>query len=573
MIKRLEVLIGNEHSYPVRHRILNIVLLFGIFISIVSTLFNIWIGLDELLIAVTIAATVLSAVLYYVSFRQKKYGTSAVLFFIGCIFFTTPALWFFNAGISGPTTLFAILFSSVITALLHGTRRIITLAVLIIITLGLMLLEYMHPGLVIAYQSSFERFSDISAGFIITLFANTAFIAIILDYYTMEQQKSQEYFVQIQKQQREIALQRDLKVSNEMLQREINERIQMEYELRESERRFATAFQASPLPMCVVAADDGIFIDVNMSFLQVFGFGYEEIIGKSVSQLKLGEQCETELVALLRKQQPVYNLKLTFQTNNNDKERTGLFSVERIEINGNACFLCTINDITEHIRLEKEMARLDHLNLIGEMAASLGHEVRNPLTTVRGFLQMFQRKPEYSGLSEYFSLMIEELDRANLIIKEFLSLAKNKKIELAPNNLNSIITKLYPLLQADAVGAGKNITLELGEIADAMLDENEIRQCILNFVRNGLEATGHQGVVVIQTAMEQEDVVLRITDNGKGIPPEVLQKFGTPFLTTKENGTGLGIPICYQIAERHNAAITVKTGSSGTTFQVTFKSV
>lgn len=570
-MKKLEALIGNENVYSVKHRILNIVLLFGVLMSICSTVFNIWIGLDALLIGITFVAIVLSIVLYYVSFKQKKFIASVALFVIGCIFFLTPALWLFNCGIAGPTALFAIFFSTVITALLDGSKRIVTLLALIAITVGLMLLEYLHPGLVIAYSGNFEHFSDMSTGFVITLVANAAFIAIILDYYTTEQQKSREYFAQIQKQQHQIALQRDLKVVNEKLQREINERMQMESELRESERRFAIAFQASPLPMCIIAVDKGTFIDVNTTFLQTFGFGYEEIIGKPFSQVKLGERWKTELAELLREEQPVYNLKFTYHANHDDRERTGLLSVERIEINGNACFLCTINDITEHIHLEKEMARLDHLNLIGEMAASLGHEVRNPLTTVRGFLQMFQRKPEYQGLSEYFSLMIEELDRANLIIKEFLSLAKNKKIELVPNNLNTIITKLYPLLQADAVGAGKNITLQLGEIADAMLDENEIRQCILNFVRNGLEATGHQGTVVIQTDMEQENVILRIRDNGKGIPPEILQKFGTPFLTTKENGTGLGIPICYQIAERHSATIAVDTGPTGTTFQVTFK--
>ncbi len=93
-----------------------------------------------------------------------------------------------------------------------------------------------------------------------------------------------------------------------------------------------------------------------------------------------------------------------------------------------------------------------------------------------------------------------------------------------------------------------------------------MRQLILNFVRNGLEAMSPGGRLTIGTFVEDGQVVLFIQDQGAGIPPEVVQKLGTPFLTTKENGTGLGLPICYSIAHRHNAKIDVKTGDSGTYF-------
>lgn len=225
----------------------------------------------------------------------------------------------------------------------------------------------------------------------------------------------------------------------------------------------------------------------------------------------------------------------------------------------------------EKQKMENAMSRLDRLNLIGEMAASIGHEIRNPLTTVRGYLQYFSRKKDFLSYEEDFTVMIQELDRANSIITEFLSLAKNKNVDLESNNLNGTISKIYPLIQADAVVAGKTITLDLGEIPNILMDENEIKQCILNLVRNGLEAIKNKGIVVIKTYNIEKDVILEVQDNGVGIPPEVLSKLGTPFVTTKENGTGIGIPICYRIAERHNAQLEINTSSAGTTFALKFK--
>lgn len=224
----------------------------------------------------------------------------------------------------------------------------------------------------------------------------------------------------------------------------------------------------------------------------------------------------------------------------------------------------------EKQKVEMELARLDRLNVIGELAASIGHEVRNPLTTVRGYLQLFQRKNEYSQHTKQFSLMIEELDRANAIITEFLSLAKNKRLDFAPVTLNSIISNLAPLLQADAIREGKEIVLVLDGTPPILVDANEIRQLVLNLTRNALDAMKSGGVVTISAAQEEETVVLTVKDTGEGIPPEIFKNLGEPFLTTKENGTGLGLTVCYKIVERHNATMEVKTGPNGTTFTIRF---
>ncbi|GAB6157632.1 hypothetical protein JCM39194_08320 [Desulfotomaculum varum] len=228
-------------------------------------------------------------------------------------------------------------------------------------------------------------------------------------------------------------------------------------------------------------------------------------------------------------------------------------------------------DITEKKQLEQEMARLDRLNLIGEMAASLGHEVRNPLTTVRGLLQLLQGKPETGPFKDYFDLMIEELDRANSIITEFLSLARNKVCRQSEKNLNEIILALLPLLQAEAVKDNKDIRLQLSELPNLLVDEKEIRQLILNLVKNGLEAMPPNSILTISTFIKDAQVVMAVQDQGKGIASGILEKLGTPFFTTKDHGTGLGLAICYSIAERHQAKITVETSDAGTTFFVAFK--
>lgn len=221
--------------------------------------------------------------------------------------------------------------------------------------------------------------------------------------------------------------------------------------------------------------------------------------------------------------------------------------------------------------MEKEMARLDRMNLIGEMAAGIGHEIRNPMTTVRGFLQLMEGKERYAQDRRFLTLMIGELDRANAIITEFLSLARNKAADLKERDLNSIIESLFPLIQADALIAEKNIEKDLVELPVLLLDEKEIRQLILNLVRNGLEAMAAGGKLTIRTALIGEEAVLAIQDEGAGIEGEVLDKIGAPFFTTKDTGTGLGLAVCYSIANRHKAEINVETSPAGTTFYVRFK--
>lgn len=234
-------------------------------------------------------------------------------------------------------------------------------------------------------------------------------------------------------------------------------------------------------------------------------------------------------------------------------------------------FRSIIADITERKRLEQEMLRLDRLDIVGQMAAGIAHEIRNPMTTVRGYLQTFLQRDEFIRQRSQLNLMITELDRANSIITEYLGLARGRTVDLSPQDLNDIIKTLLPLIESDALLHNKWITTELAaEVPPLLLDSQQMRQLILNLTKNGLEAMATGGQLTIGTVVKDGSVCLFIRDQGGGIPADILAKLGTPFITTKAGGTGLGLPICYSIVQHHNAKMEVETGASGTTFCVRF---
>lgn len=353
---------------------------------------------------------------------------------------------------------------------------------------------------------------------------------------------------------------------------DITERKKAEDDLRASEELFFKAFNANPLPMILISMNDGSFVEVNEAFIKRNGYSKEELMGVRITDINHWVDLSQyfEFIGDIREKGSVNNYDVKFNKKSGEVWNALLSGVS-IMWKNQECVLAIANDITELRRYQSNIAHLERLNLIGEMSASISHEIRNPMTTVRGFLQLFLKRDRYAQDREYILLMIEELDRANSIITQFLSLAKNKAVELKCQSLNKIIENLVPLLLAEAMKQDKNLKLELGDIPDIIFDKNEIHQLILNLVLNGLEAMSAGGYITIKTFKAGDKVVLAVQDQGTGIPPEVLEKLGTPFFTTKDNGTGLGVAICYSIAQRHNARINIETDSNGTTFFVEFE--
>ncbi|OEF97783.1 MEDS domain-containing protein [Desulfuribacillus alkaliarsenatis] len=232
------------------------------------------------------------------------------------------------------------------------------------------------------------------------------------------------------------------------------------------------------------------------------------------------------------------------------------------------------NNIDESLvnyhRHKLDLLELDKLKMMSEMASIISHEVRNPMTTARGFLQLFSTKKEYEKDWRFFNLIIDELDRANSIITEYLSLNKDKKFTMELQCLNSIIESIAPLVQAIAVDTGNSLELDLQPIPEIEIDGQGIRQVLLNLFKNGIEAMERGGVIKTCTFEKEGFVHLLIIDQGHGISADMLDKLGTPFVTTKDDGTGLGLTKSFEILERHRAQVDIKTSSQGTTFHIKF---
>ncbi|WP_340021134.1 ATP-binding protein [Paenibacillus sp. FSL K6-1096] len=230
-----------------------------------------------------------------------------------------------------------------------------------------------------------------------------------------------------------------------------------------------------------------------------------------------------------------------------------------------------IQDLTEEEKLRSELDNVERLSLVGQMAAGITHEIRNPMAVVRGFLQLMREKsPE--ELHSYYHIVMEELDRANSIINDFLSLAQTRESDKEPVQLHLIIEELVPLIWADANLRGQSVELKLAaSIPLLQLNVREIKQLILNLARNAMEAMDAKGVLALETREHEDTVQLIIRDTGNGIPQSQLQQLFTPFFTTKSHGTGLGLPLCLSIAERHNGTIRVESEvGAGTAMIVVF---
>jgi len=322
--------------------------------------------------------------------------------------------------------------------------------------------------------------------------------------------------------------------------------------------------------------NDGHILSWNNAAEQIFGYSKEEILGQSINVLAFqGQEDEIGKIINIIRHGDTYSYETIRHKKDGETVAVFITLAPIKDISGNIIGTSAVaRDITRHRRLEKEIAQLDKLNTIVELASVISHEVRNPMTTVKGFLQLLYDKIKEEEFKEYFEIMIEEMDRVNSILQEFNSIGKNKKESTrSRHNLNTIIHSLAPLLEADAVFQGKTIKFNLQTTSDLEVNGNEIRQMILNLTRNALESMDSNGSVTMKTYTRDGKVILSVQDQGKGIEAKNLEKLGTPFFSTKEAGTGLGLYVCYEIAQRHEAHIEVDTGPNGTTFSIIFDPV
>lgn len=230
----------------------------------------------------------------------------------------------------------------------------------------------------------------------------------------------------------------------------------------------------------------------------------------------------------------------------------------------------TIEDIFERTKLQQELQRAEKMNAIGQLAASVAHEIRNPMTVVKGFLQIFLAKDMSEEEHTYLKLMIEELNRAETIINDYLSLAKPDVGKLETIEGKDLAEQVMDLMSSYAM-MSKNISLhtDIKEPVKIKGNKSELKQVLINILKNGIEAMDDGGKLSLTVEKQGNYGVFIIKDTGVGMTAEELSRLGTAFYSLKERGTGMGLMVCYQIVERMKGQIKVSSiKGEGTTFEI-----
>jgi two-component system nitrogen regulation sensor histidine kinase GlnL len=242
-----------------------------------------------------------------------------------------------------------------------------------------------------------------------------------------------------------------------------------------------------------------------------------------------------------------------------------------------------IRDLSRVRDLEKAVRRADRLSILGTLAAGLAHEIKNPLGGIKGATQLLAMElSEQSPLREYTDVMIREVERVNGIIEELMDLARPRPPQWSPVNLSKVLGDIVLFQQEAHRGEKIEFLLDLDpSIPPLRGDENLLTRLFLNLIKNAAEAIVKQGQVTISTKVAQDYhltkpgnrpvpmIVIEIRDNGKGIAPETLEQIFTPFYTTKNKGSGLGLATCQKIVSEHDGLLKVEsTPGEGTLFAV-----
>jgi len=232
-------------------------------------------------------------------------------------------------------------------------------------------------------------------------------------------------------------------------------------------------------------------------------------------------------------------------------------------------FIVVSRDITERRHHEELLRKAEKLSLVGELAAGIAHEIRNPLTSLKGFIQLL-----YPSLQEnrlYADIMLSELERINFIVSELLVLSKPQNLQVKPISLVILLQNLLALLASEANLKNIRFQASFGKCPDIAGEENQLKQVFINIIKNSIEAISTGGDIRISTrTLPNRQVLVRIADNGCGVSEEFLSKLGEPFFTTKEKGTGLGLMISSKIIKDHNGTFQITSKKNkGTVVKIT----
>ncbi|SEB43253.1 ATP-binding protein [Paenibacillus sp. GP183] len=221
------------------------------------------------------------------------------------------------------------------------------------------------------------------------------------------------------------------------------------------------------------------------------------------------------------------------------------------------------------LKREEHMLRSEKLRVVGELASGMAHEIRNPLTTVKGFLQI--SKANGYNIENWYALIMDEINRMSDLTAEFLQFSKPHATQFRVQSLHDCILRVISLTESEAAKLGHQLHYEHPkEPIHVIMDQDKMVQLLLNLVKNAYEAIQEKGIVNLCLFRKNHHAILIVQDNGQGIPSDQLEKIFHPFYTTKESGTGLGLAICHKIVQDHQGTMGVESVlHQGTTFTIT----
>lgn len=234
-------------------------------------------------------------------------------------------------------------------------------------------------------------------------------------------------------------------------------------------------------------------------------------------------------------------------------------------------YLAIRNDITEKKKTEEILHRQDKLAAVGQLAAGVAHEIRNPLTSIKGYAEFLSLDEQDQSRQELFDIILDEIERVNSIVEEFMLLSKPTIAVLEKKQLIPIIENVISVLDYQLRKSKCKVELTFTQ-KDIVIecDENKLKQVFLNFIKNAIEAIGPDGMIRIEVKVEEE-IKIMIQDNGVGMNKEQLKKLGEPFFTTKKSGNGLGLMVSFKIIENLNGKVYIESEpNKGTTFHLSF---
>ncbi|MBB6452305.1 two-component system sporulation sensor kinase B [Salirhabdus euzebyi] len=231
-----------------------------------------------------------------------------------------------------------------------------------------------------------------------------------------------------------------------------------------------------------------------------------------------------------------------------------------------------IENMDKQAKMKRELQNIEKINAVSQIAASVTHEVRNPLTTVRGFLQLLRESNRLQNKEKtYIEIAIDELNRAEYILSEFLSLSKPKQGKYEVIDIAQTIEDISMIMKPYATSTKVAIVTSIDKPLKIYGFKYEVQQVMLNIMKNGIEAMEDGGKLKISASHKEKKVEITITDSGRGMSEKELENIGNPYFSTKPNGTGLGLSVTFEIIKRMGGNVIFRSEQGkGTSFKIIF---